>query len=184
MKTHWIDDTITYDGTQLRSCWITEQTGQTGDAIAAFVGPADVPIENMVDLDDVAANAPIYSPLMLHLLIEHAGADIALGVARQRLLTAIIAELLHESGATDLVRRGDDLFDGERKLSVSIATTSAQDTLIHFALNIECEGTPVPTQGLAHYGIDPQQLGEAIMRRYAEEIAQMAHACTKVRSVP
>jgi hypothetical protein len=59
MKSAWIEKEIKYDGLQLRSGWVQEMTGLAGSAIASFTGPADVPIEHMVDLEDVAANAPI-----------------------------------------------------------------------------------------------------------------------------
>lgn len=183
MKQLWIPDEITYDGTQLHSGWIRERTGAAGDAIAAFVGPADVPIEHMVDLEDVAANAPIFSRRMLHLLIEHEGTELLLAVARQRLLIAIIAEALR---ARNIVvdRRGDDCFVDERKISVSIATHAPRSTLIHTGLNVIGEGAPVPAIGLDALGIAPHPFAEAIMARYAEEIAAMAAATRKVRPVP
>lgn len=180
MKTTWIDKTITYDGTQLRSHWIFEQAGILGDAIAAFTGPADVPLAHMVDLVDVRDRAPIGSSSMLHFLVEHFDASLPLAIARQRLLVAITGEELHRRGLA-IERRGDDLFASERKLSVSIATASPVSTLIHFALNIENRGTPVPTIGLAELGIDPRALADEVARCYVCEIASMEEARCKVR---
>lgn len=185
MQMSWLDSRICYDGTQLKSHWISETAGIDGDAIASFIGPADVPIENMVDLEDVANDEPIFSRSMLHFIVEHMGLDLPLAVARQRLITAIAAELLHGyRTAANVVRKGDDLYDGERKISVSIATTSPTSSLIHFAMNIESAGTPLPTKGLDDFGIEPKPFAMALMNTYAGEIESMAHACTKVRPVP
>ena len=185
MKHCWIGREIAYDGTQLRSGWVTDEAGIAGDAIACFVGPADVPIENMVDLDDVAANEPIFSPMMLHFIAEHTDGDLALAVARQRLIVAIaLEEMIKLTGKTSIERRGDDIYEGKWKVSVSIATSSPKSQLIHFALNVISDGTPVPTRGLADYDIEPKAFAEIVSRKYCEEIQSMSHATKKVRSVP
>ncbi|MBT3182355.1 MAG: DUF366 family protein [Deltaproteobacteria bacterium] len=185
MKSKWINDEICYIGTQLRSGWVADNTALAGDAIASFIGPADVPIENMVDMDDVANDEPIYSKSMLHFIIEHPGCDLPLAVARQRIITAIASEVFHkyENGKC-VTRRGDDLFEGNKKISVSIATTSPVSSLIHFAINVISDGTPLPTKGLSDFGIEPRAFSEEIMNRYMNEIASMEHACGKVKSVP
>lgn len=184
MQQHWLEREQAYDGTQLRSHFIAQQTGAFGDAICAFAGPADVPLNHMVDLADVAARAPIFSKKMLHFIVEHFHADLDLMIARQRLLTAIAAEELRQQGVAEVRRFGDDIFDGDRKVSVSIATSSPVSALIHFALNIESEGTPVPTRGLADYRIEPRGFAAAVMQRYCDELASMTGARCKVRSVP
>jgi len=184
MRSAWIDMRIAYDGTQLRSRWVLERTSIEGDGLAIFVGPADVPIENMVDMDDVAANAPIYSKEMLHFIAEHRERSLPLAVARQRIMVAIATdELKGLATGAPIERRGDDIFDGDRKLSVSIATSSPCSTLIHFAINVRSVGTPVPTKGLCDYGIEPEALGLAIAERYCREIESMEHAAGKVRPV-
>lgn len=183
-STAFLDKTILYDGTALRSEWIRRQTGVKGEAMVAFCGGADVPVENMVDLEDVAANAPIFSEAMLHFLIEIADRDLEKMVLRQRLLMAIIEEELRKHPAcANITRRGDDLFDGDAKLSVSIATLSPVSALIHTGLNIDSRNTPVLTKGLADYDIAPKPLALAVMERFAEELTGIAHATTKVRPV-
>jgi hypothetical protein len=122
---------------------------------------------------------------MLHFIIEHFGITLENVVLRQRLLMAIIVgELKRHREAGDIERRGDDIYDGGRKLSVSIAAPSPKSCCIHAALNIECEGTPVPTVGLSEYCIDPIEFGKRVMRSYCEEMSQVGHACTKVRDIP
>lgn len=173
-----------YTGKELHSRWVQESSGIEGDAIASFIGPADVPIENMVDLEDVANNAPIKSDLMLHFIAEHFDIPLERGVQLQRLLVAIIYEALVKRGVSHSIeRRGDDIYDGDKKLSVSIAAPSPESICIHTALNISSENTPVPTIGLNDYNMEPVKLASDVMKRYCDEIDGMAHACTKVRQI-
>jgi uncharacterized protein len=185
LHTRYLKKNITYTGQELRAHWIMDATGCIGDAIVAFQGTAQVPIDHMVDLVDVRENAPIFSQLMLHFLVEHFGIPLGEGVVRQRLLIALIAEELRSYPRTaGLVRRGDDLYDGKKKLSVSIATASPVSCCMHIGLNIIAKGAPVAAIGLADYGIDPVRFAARIMRRYADESVQMEEATCKVRSVP
>jgi hypothetical protein len=184
MEHHFLSNEIKYDGTQLRSHFIFGQTGVLGDAICAFTGPADVPLKNMVDLADVAAKENIYSTSMLHFIVEHFDADLTSTILRQRLLAAIAAEELKKhDGCKGVERRGDDLYDGDRKLSVSIATASPVSCLIHFAINVKSDKTPVLTKGLADYDIDPAKFADFVMQRYASEMNSVKTARCKVRAV-
>lgn len=184
LNTAWLDKNILYDGAQLRSGWIEEFCGLKGDCLTAFCGKADVPIENMVDLEDVARNAPIFSEAMLHFICEFFDPDLEKMVLRQRLLMAVIMDELKKYPACKkLERKGDDLYDGPAKLSVSVATRSPCSCLIHAGLNISSRNTPVLTKGLADYDIHPKALALAVMERFANELAGIAHAITKVRPV-
>ncbi len=185
LYTRYLKKNITYTGAELRSHWIMDATGCIGDAIVAFRGSAEVPIGHMVDLVDVRENAPIFSSLMLNFLVEHFGMSLGEGVARQRLLIALIAEELRSYPRTaGIVRKGDDLYDGKKKLSVSITTVSPVSCCMHIGLNIIAKGAPVPAKGLADYGIDPARFAARTMQRYADECAEMWEAQCKVRSVP
>ncbi|MBI4212001.1 MAG: DUF366 family protein [Deltaproteobacteria bacterium] len=184
MKQIFLTDVICYDGTQLRSHWIFNQTGMTGDAISAFTGPADVSTDHMVDLVDVKNNAPIFSTSMLHFLIEHFDTDLEKMILRQRLLITITLEELHRhNSGKNVARKGNDLFDGDRKLSVCIAAPTPVSCCIHFGINILSEGTPVPTKGLTDFGIDPKGFSVNIMQRYAREMEEVQHSRCKVRAV-
>jgi hypothetical protein len=82
-----------------------------------------------------------------------------------------------------ILRRGDDLYDGEFKLSVSIATLSPVSALVHFAINVDPTGAPVPARGLTHYGVDPRGLAEAVLSAYSAETSGVRRATRKVRPV-
>ena len=155
-----------------------------GDAIVAFLGECKVDLTEMVDIEDVINNEPIYSKYMLSFITEQFGVNLSEGVFRQRLLICIIKELLEERGIF-VVRNGDDLMIDGRKLSVSIATKSTTSILIHTGLNILSEGAPVKASGLtSELGItDVKEFAIEVMKRYSEEIEDILLATTKVRGV-
>ena len=178
------DRQIQYTGDQLRSLWIHETFGIAGDAIAAFAGPCNVPTEALVDTEDRRAGETIKAALMLHFIIEHFADTLPCAVLRQRLLIAIIKDLLQETGKMpEITRKGDDIFCGDKKLTVSIATISPVSTLIHAGVNIDAGGAPVAACGLQDFGIDHFRLAEVTADAYVEEISSADFARTKVRSV-
>ncbi len=189
MHTHYHSaDQITYDGRQLAPHWIYRHFDLVGDGIVAFYGPCQVELAEMVDVEDVKAAAPIYSPLMLHCIAEFFQTDLELAVYRQRLLIITAKELLEEVTPHTIQRRGDDLYatrpDGTPgKLSVSIATASPTSTLIHTGFNIDTEGTPVPTVSLTELGVEVESFARDLLHRYAAEVENIRLARCKVRAV-
>lgn len=184
MQIHFSDTPRGYDGSQLSSHFAYQSFGILGDSAVAFVGPCEVSLESLVDLEDVKRKAPIFSPEMLHFIIESFHIDLRGAVFLQRLFMAAIAELLHQRGCTALHREGDDLYAAEKKLSVSIATSSPVSVLIHVGLNIRTEGTPVPTQGLAAWGVDPAGFALECLAMIKREYEACLRASYKVRGVP
>ena len=184
MQWRWLAQEIPYTGRELRSGWIADTTGIEGDAIAAFVGPCEVPLEHMVDMEDVRRGVPIKAARMLHFLAEHFDTDLARTVLRQRLLVCRAAEILNQATTEHVFRDGDDLFVEDRKLSVSVATASPVSTLIHLGLNIDPSGAPVPAIGLDELGISASGIGKQIMAGYVEEMQSAEAAQRKVRRVP
>ncbi len=184
MKTLFVDKEIKYIGSQLAPHWIYKNFKIQGDTIVAFQGECRVDLSEMVDIEDVINNEPIYSKCMLSFITEQFGINLSEGVLRQRLLMCIIKELLEEKGIV-VVRNGDDLMIDGRKLSVSIATKSITSVLIHTGLNILSEGAPVKASGLqSELGItDIKQFALDVMKKYAEELEDINYACTKVRGV-
>ena len=184
MKTTFIDREIKYVGSQLSPHWIYKNFNIQGDAIIAFQGECKVDLTEMVDIEDVINNEPIYSKYMLSFISEQFGIGLSEGVFRQRLLITIIKELLEEYNIK-VVRNGDDLIIDGKKLSVSIATKSITSILIHTGLNILSEGAPVAASGLtSELGInDTKSFAIEVMNRYTAELDDIKYACTKVRGV-
>ena len=139
MKTLFIDDEIKYIGSQLAPHWIYKNFKIQGDAIVAFCGECEVKLTEMVDIEDVINNEPIYSKYMLSFITEQFNIELVEGVLRQRLLMTTIKEVL-ESRGFKIKRDGDDLFVNDKKLSVSIATKSLTSVLIHTGINILSQG--------------------------------------------
>lgn len=184
MKTKLIEQEIKYEGFQLAPHWIYKNFKIQGDAIVAFIGECEVKLTEMVDIEDVINNEPIYSKSMLSFISEQFNAGLVEGVFRQRLLICIIKEALEQRGIK-LTRNGDDLYWNDKKLTVSIATKSATSVLIHTGINIDSEGAPVRACGLTNdLGItDVENLALEIMKKYSEELDDIVLASTKVRGV-
>ena len=184
MKYKLIENEIKYEGWQLAPHWIYKNFKIQGDAIVAFVGECEVKLTEMVDIEDVINNEPIYSKSMLSFITEQFNVDLVEGVFRQRLLICIIKEALEKRGIK-VVRDGDDLFVDNKKLTVSIATKSLTSILIHTGININSIGAPVMACGLQNdLGIsDIKELAQEIMQKYSMELEDIIFASTKVRGV-
>jgi hypothetical protein len=108
-------------------------------------------------------------------------------VAVQRLMASIVKDALlatsKEQAACDMVKRdGDDIYCGDRKFSISIATQSPNSSLIHFAVNVVNRGTPVPTISLQEFNVDAKPFAIEVMRRACGEIDSIRDATRKVRT--
>ena len=191
MQSLLIEKEIKYIGSQLSPHWIYKNFHILGDAIVSFIGEMDVKITEMVDIEDVITDSPIYSKKMVSFIIEQFGISLSECVVRQRFLICIIIEELRKIlGDKYKIRRsGDDIFvniDGkDKKLSVSIATKSTTSALIHTGLNIDPEGAPIDACGLStDLGItNIEEFAKNVMRRYIEEDTEILEATCKVRGV-
>ncbi len=191
MLTMFIDKPIDYDGSQLVSHWIFNQTGRPEDAVVAFIGGCDVKLDHMVDLVDKRASCKIFSEKMLHFICEHFDHDLEKMVLRQRLLVAIIKDVILRQAQDERVaqndrsleRRGNDIYDGDAKVNISIATASPVSTLMHIGVNISSKNTPVKTKGLEDYELDAKTFAEEVMKRYSAEVEGIKEARAKVKWV-
>ncbi len=191
MKSLFIDKEIKYIGSQLSPHWIYKNFHILGDAIVAFTGETDVKITEMVDIEDVISNSPIYSKKMVSFIIEQFGITLPECVLRQRFLICIIIEELRKilGNKFEITRSGDDIFvkigGVNKKLSVSIATKSTTSGLIHTGLNIDPSSAPVDACGLTtDLGItEVEEFAKNVMKRYIEENSEISDAVCKVRGV-
>lgn len=181
MKTKFIKESIKYTGNELAPHWIYRNYKIQGDAVVAFCGECEVHLEEMVDVEDVINNEPIYSKSMLNFIIEHFNIGLVEGVLRQRLLITTLKEVLEQTYSAKVKRSGDDLFVDDKKLSVSIATKSLTSVLIHTGINIDPTGAPVAAIGLNSLNVnDIEEFAKKVMTRYSEEIDDIIMASTKV----
>jgi hypothetical protein len=107
------------------------------------------------------------------------------GVALQRLFASIVQSYIQEKTEFRfLLRRdGDDIFWEDKKLSISIATSSPRSTMIHFAVNISNEGTPVKTCALEDFSLDSTVVAKNIMDLFVSEFHGIQEATWKVKAV-
>lgn len=187
MHSKFIEKEIKYTGSELAPHWIYKNFHLQGDAIVAFIGECDVKITEMVDIEDVIENSPIYSQKMLNFIIEHFNIGLIEGVVRQRLLMNIIREqiLKYLPKESEIIRNGDDLFYNGKKLTVSIAGKSINSVLIHTGINIISENAAIEASGLtSDMGLkNIYDLGKDIVDAYALECDNMLLASTKVRGI-
>lgn len=186
MHTKFLEEEIKYTGNELAPHWIYKKFHLQGDAVVSFCGECEVKLTEMVDIEDVINNEPIYSKSMLSFIVEHFNIGLVEGVIRQRLLICIIKEVLESLLTTynsplTVTRSGDDLFVGDKKLSVSIATKTLTSVLIHLGINIDATGAPVNASDLNSLGIsDIKGFSEKVMVKYSQEIDDIILASTKV----
>lgn len=186
MHTKFIEQEIKYTGLELSPHWIYKKFHLQGDAIIAFCGECEVKLTEMVDIEDVINNEPIYSKNMLNFIIEHFNIGLIEGVTRQRLLICIIKETIEKlftpnASPFTIHRNGDDLFINNKKLSVSIATKSPTSVLIHVGINIDPTGAPVDAIGLNFLNnLKIDEFAQEIMLKYSQEINDIILASTKV----
>jgi hypothetical protein len=185
MKSLFIDKNFKYDGSQLRPLFAYENYKVLGDSIVAWIGPCNITLDHMVDLEDKIENAQICGDEMVHFIIEVFGSDLTAAVSLQRLLASIAKDFIQfeTKNKFALVREGDDIYlmdHGQKKLSISIASKSSVSSMIHFAMNIVNEGTPVPTACLKDLGLEGQATAKKIMSLFVEEYESIVIATKKV----
>jgi hypothetical protein len=188
VKSRFIDTLESYDGSQLKPLRNYLKYQILGDSIVAWVGPCDVKPEHMIDGEDLLAGAEIRGESMLHFIMELFDSTLFAGVAIQRLMAGTVRDVLqatsNQAAVVDVLRRdGDDIYSGDKKFSISIATQSPTSTLIHFAVNAVNRGTPVPTISLQEFGLDAKTFAHEVMRRMCGEIESIRDATKKVKSV-
>lgn len=184
MKIHFSEKRTDYDGAQLAPHWIYKNFDLSGDALVAFIGRCAVAPERMVDLADLKEGKRIFSESMLHFIGEFFDTDLTRTILLQHLLVSLAQqEITIRVKTPTLIRAGNDLYEGDSKLSISVATASPVSTLLHFGINISSRNTPVKTKGLTDYGLDPGAFARSLLETFKHEIEGVAVARSKVRAV-
>lgn len=185
MKTQFIENEMTYDGSQLKSLFAYMNYGLLGDSVVSWIGPCNIPFDHMVDGEDLREQSPIQGDLMLHFIVEKFESSLLAAVSLQRLFASIVIDCLRDFSpravmAEELFREGDDIFWRDKKLSISIATISPNSSMIHFALNVTNEGTPVKTLSLQDLEVNPKEFAHLVMENFQKEMSGILDATRKV----
>lgn len=184
LKTLWIEKTLDYDGSQLRPLFAYESFGILGSSAVAFRGACDISFAEMKDLEDVRDQSAIQGSDMIHFIVEIFDSSLWGAVAFQRLLASLVGDTIKDlsQGKWLLDRQGDDLYTlDRRKFSISIASKSYVSVMIHFAVNVSNEGTPVSTSCLKDFEIDPLHFAKVVLANLAREYQGTLEATQKVR---
>lgn len=177
---------IKYDGSQIAPLWAYSM-GIKGDSIVVFHGAMDVTPENMKDIEDLKAKKTIQGDDLIHIIVEKfdSPASMRLSYYMQRLLIVCVKEVLAAHGI-QTKRNGDDLFVGDGKLTVSIATAGVGSEKIHCGINITTRGTPpeVKIAELTDLGIkDWKNLAQEIAETFVREIEDIEGDIVKTKSL-
>jgi hypothetical protein len=183
---HVSHEVRSYTGVELRPHYLLSELGIRGSAISVFTGPCHVKTDHLVDWEDKLAHDRIDAREMIHFIGEFFGMSLNEGVLTQRFFMASLLDVFNDElrklkKDSFLHRTGDDLWLGERKLSVSIVTATPVSVLMHVGINIDPAGAPVPAIGLAELGLDPARVVSLFSERFLKEWNDMKWACTKVR---
>lgn len=182
LETKWIEEGADYSGDELRGHFVRETAGIECDGVVAFAGSCDVREDSLVDLEDAMAGSAILAVKMLHFIGEHFGCPPKEANFRLRLFASIALEVVRgESGNGDIRREGDDLYIGERKLTVAISTVTPVSSIFHFGMNIDPSGAPVQAVGLEELGLDPEKTARSILSIYREECEAVELSIRKVK---
>lgn len=174
---------IPYTGRELSSHWIYNNFNLQGNAIVAFMGPAEVR-EHLVDMADRKRRQYIRSSLMLHFIYEYFDLDLEKTILREMLLIGLISQEINKISKRYVVeQRGNDLYVKGRKLSVAIATLTPVSCMFHIGLNIADSCAPVKVIGLNELSISPRPFAEKILRLYNLTLEAVKVARAKVRGV-
>jgi uncharacterized protein len=186
MKSIILKDPIKYDGSQIAPLWAYNM-GIKGDSLVIFHGPMDVTFDNMKDLEDEKAGKTITGDDLVHIIVErfNSPASMRLAYYMQRLLIISIKEVLGKNTIVT-TRNGDDLFVGDGKLTVSIASAGVTCEKIHCGINITTKGTPsdVHTAALYDNGIeDWRPIAKEIAQTFIREIDDIEEDIVKTKSL-
>ncbi len=111
------------------------------DWIIGFVGKCNVS-DHLVDLEDSLNNDFIVSDNMLQFIAQIFNIDLLTAVLYQRLFMRILADEISKIDNREIKVKGDDIFLGDKKLSVSIATLGVNSCLFHFGINLNTSNIP------------------------------------------
>lgn len=184
MHAKFINKTIDYTGKQLVSFWTYKNFGIAPPSIVAFIGKCNVFFKYMVDIEDKKNKKKIFSEKMLHFIVEEKKRDLEKIILRQRLLINLIKDefcflLPHRK----IYRKENNLYEGNKKLTVCVATLSNYSGLIHLGINISNRNTPIKTCSLQNYHISPLKFGETILKKFTDEYFKIKEEEKKVKKV-
>ena len=172
-------------GDEMLPHWAYRNFGLLGDSIVAFIGEFKVPPERWIDLESIMHDRRLPDTDMLHFVVEHFDNNLREGMLRQYVLVSILEEkLLHRipNDGHKLVRLGDDLFDGENRLSITAAGCTLVSVKLHMGIYLEA-GPARGVHGLGAYGVDPMELADVVISQYRTEMRRLSEKAWRMKPI-
>jgi len=180
VKPLFVEKEVPFTGEELKPHWAFLNYDLAGDSIVAFIGPYRASPEWIPDLRQSKKTKEFKTDRMLHLVVEHFGCDLLKTLLYQRLLLGIAKDKLnHRLGGDILQIWGDDICDGNKRVTTCSATANILSGKIHLGINIESG----EAKGLREYDLSPRELGEVIMDQYRLEVFRINQKLSTTRSV-
>jgi uncharacterized protein len=154
-----------------------------GNSMVIFKGQMKIDQKDMIDLKEFKRGALFPKGEMLHFVIEHFDDDTEKGVLRQNILVNIAEEKLsHRLSGRRIIRWGDDLYDEDRRITLTAVSKTPVSVKIHFGLCIETDSEAGYT-GLKEYDLDVHELAEVVGNQYRADMKRLAEKCWRLRPV-
>jgi len=184
MKSLFVSEEIKFTGEELSSHWAYTKFDLLGENIVSFIGPCELDEKYLVGINHYKRKTQIRSEKMLHFIVEHFDLDLEKAILKQKILVAILKDKLNHRLKGDVLQRwGDDIFDGDAKLTISTVLRTEVSTKIHLAVNISSRNTPVKTKGLEDYGLDAVEIAQVVMNQYRLDIRRVSERLVKTRGI-
>ncbi len=167
----------------MRSHWALIHFDIRGDSIVAFIGTLHIDSDQQLDILEAKGKLSLPDCEMLNLVVEHFGDDLEKGILRQNILLNIAFEkILHRIKDVQIMRWGEDLYEGNKRLTVSSVSTTFVSVKIHLGIciNPELDNGFV---GLTKYSIDPVELAEVICNQYRADMRRLKEKCWHIKPV-
>lgn len=184
MAFKFVEEKRPLSGDEMLPHWALRNFDMLGDSIVSFIGDFKVPPEKWIDIESMMHGNNFPDTEMLHFVVEHFESTLQEAVLRQSLLVSILEEkLLHriQSNGHRLTRLGDDLFDGENRLSITAVGSTLVSTKIHVGVFTKSPG--LRFHGLADYKVIPEELSEVVVCQYCAEMRRLAEKAWRVKPI-
>ena len=163
--------------------WALLEYDLKGDSIVVSRGMLRIEHKYLIDLMDRKRGITLPDGEMLHFIIEHFGDDLEKGILRQSILIGIACnKISHRIKGKRILRWGDDIFDEDRRITLTSATITLVSSKIHLGICIRSDEN-TGFVGTEELGIDADELGEVICNQYMADMKRLAEKCWRMRPI-
>ncbi len=168
----------------MRPHWALKKFDLWGDSMVIFRGPMNIKPDEGIDLKEFKRGTVFPKGDILHFIIEHFNDELEKGVLRQNILVSIAEEkLAHRIGSSQkILRWGDDLYDEDRRLTLTAVAPTLVSVKIHLGICIDAD-EDAGFAGISEYSLDPNELGEVIGNQYRADIRRLREKCWRMRPI-